>query len=62
MEDKHIKDASIVASLQERDVFNDIARWNKIFVKWGSVLHHHQSQVMRQEDPKTNRYHNIICC
>jgi hypothetical protein len=26
MEDKHIMDASIVASLQERDVFNDIAK------------------------------------
>jgi hypothetical protein len=37
MEDKHIMDASIVASLQERNVFNDIDRWNKIFVKWGSV-------------------------
>jgi hypothetical protein len=64
MEDKHIMDASIVASLQE-DVFNDIARWNKIFVKWGSVRYHLQSQasqVPRQEDPKTNRYRIIIFC
>jgi hypothetical protein len=35
MEDKHIMDASIVASLQERDMFNDITKWNKIFVKVG---------------------------
>jgi hypothetical protein len=32
MKDKHIMDESIVASLQERDVFNDIARWNKIWL------------------------------
>jgi hypothetical protein len=37
MQDKYIMDASIVARLQERDVFNGIARWNKIFVKWGSI-------------------------
>jgi hypothetical protein len=58
-------DASIVASLQERDVFNDIVRWNKIFIKWGSVLYHHQSQasqILRQEDQKPNRYHIIIFC
>jgi hypothetical protein len=57
-----MKDSSIAASLKESVAFSDIARWNKIFVKWGSVRHRHQSQVTRQEDPKTNRYHNIIFC
>jgi hypothetical protein len=35
MEDQHMKDSSVAASLKERDVFNDIAKWNKIFVKMG---------------------------
>jgi hypothetical protein len=30
-----MKDSSIAASLRERVAFNDIARWNKIFVKVG---------------------------
>jgi hypothetical protein len=48
---------SIVASLQERDMFNDIARWNKIFVKWGSICCQQQQflnissdEVRRTED------------
>jgi hypothetical protein len=57
-----MKDSSMVVSLKESVAVNDIARWNKIFVKWGSDRHHHQSQVTRQEDSKTNRYHNIIFC
>jgi hypothetical protein len=47
-----MNDSSIVVSLGESVAFNDIARWNKIFVKWGSVHHHHQSQVTRQEDQR----------
>jgi hypothetical protein len=42
MEDQHMKDSSIAASLRESVSFNDIARWNKIFVKWGRfyvILH-----------------------
>jgi RNA recognition motif-containing protein len=57
MEDKHIMDVSIVASLQERDVFNDITKWNKIFVKWGSIYYQQQQflnissdEVRRTED------------
>jgi hypothetical protein len=37
-----MKDSSIAASLRESVSFNDIARWNKIFVKWGRfyvILH-----------------------
>jgi hypothetical protein len=30
-----MKDSSIEASLRESVSFNDIVRWNKIFVKWG---------------------------
>jgi hypothetical protein len=56
MEDKHIMDASKVASLQEGDVLNDIARWNKIFVKWGSIRYHHQSQVTRHGKLNINLY------
>jgi hypothetical protein len=44
-----MKDSSIVVSLKESVVFNGIVRWNKIFVKWGSVRYHHQSQAMRYE-------------
>jgi hypothetical protein len=32
-----MKDLSIAASLKESVAFNDIARWTKIFVKWGSI-------------------------
>jgi hypothetical protein len=31
-----MNDSSIVVSLGESVAFNDIARWNKIFVKWWS--------------------------
>jgi hypothetical protein len=47
-------DTSIVASLQERDVFNDIARWNKIFVKWGSICYQ-QQQVMNISSDEARR-------
>jgi hypothetical protein len=36
--------------------FNDIARWNKIFVKWGSVRYHQQSQATRYEELKIKPY------
>jgi hypothetical protein len=35
MEDQHMKDSSIAASLRESVAFNDIAKWTKIFVKVG---------------------------
>jgi hypothetical protein len=35
MEDQHTKESSIAASLKESVAFNDIAKWNKIFVKVG---------------------------
>jgi hypothetical protein len=56
MEDQHMKDSSIAASLRESVSFNDIARWNKIFVKWGSVCYHRQSQAMRYEELKIKLY------
>jgi hypothetical protein len=47
-------DASIVASLQERDVFNDIARWNMILLSGvASVINNSKSlisQVTRHEE------------
>jgi hypothetical protein len=45
MEDKHMKDSSIAASLRESVSFNDITRWTKIFVKWGSICSQ-QQQVL----------------
>jgi hypothetical protein len=56
MEDQHTKDSSIAASLKESVAFNDIARWNKLFVKWGSVRYHHQSQATRYEELKIKPY------
>jgi hypothetical protein len=57
MEDKHIMDSSIAASLRESVAFNDIARWNKIFVKWGNICCQQQQflnissdEVRRTED------------
>jgi hypothetical protein len=51
-----MKDSSIAASLRESVAFNDIARWTKIFVKWGSVRYHHQSQATRYEELKIKLY------
>jgi hypothetical protein len=51
-----MKDSSIAASLRESVAFNDIARWTKIIVKWGSVRYHHQSQATRYEELKIKLY------
>jgi hypothetical protein len=51
-----VKDLSLAASLKESVAFNDIARWNKIFVKWGSVRYHHQSQATRYKELKIKPY------
>jgi hypothetical protein len=51
-----MKDSSIAASLKESVAFSDITRWNKIFVKWGSVRYHHQSQATRYEELKIKLY------
>jgi hypothetical protein len=59
MEDQHMKDSPIAASLRESVAFNDIARWNKIFVKWGSVRYHYQSQAMRYE-LKINLFFSLV--
>jgi hypothetical protein len=40
MEDQHTKDSPIAASLGESVVFNNIAKWNKILIKWGRDLCH----------------------
>jgi hypothetical protein len=51
-----VMDLSLAASLKESVAFNDIARWSKIFVKWGSVRYHHQSQATRYEELKIKPY------
>jgi hypothetical protein len=51
-----VKDLSLEARLKENVAFNDIARWNKIFVKWGSGCYHHQSQATRYEELKIKLY------
>jgi hypothetical protein len=64
MKDKHIIDASIVASLQERDVFNDIARWNKILLSGvASVVKNSKSwisQATRHKELKIKLYLFVI--
>jgi hypothetical protein len=45
MDDQHMKDLSLAASFRESVAFNDIVRWNKIFVKWGSICYQ-QQQVL----------------
>jgi hypothetical protein len=67
-----MKDSSIVVNLGESVAFNDIARWNKIFVKWGRICYQQQQvlnissdEVRRTEDQTLSflssfGYHNII--
>jgi hypothetical protein len=51
-----MKDSSIAVSFRESVSFNDIVRWTKIFVKWGSVRYHDQSQATRYEELKIKLY------
>jgi hypothetical protein len=54
MEDQHRKDSSIAASLKESVAFNDIARWNKTFVKWGGI-YCQQQQVLNMPSDEARR-------
>jgi hypothetical protein len=54
MEDQHMNDSSIAASLKESVAFNDIARWNKIFVKWGRICYQ-QQQVLNISSDEVRR-------
>jgi hypothetical protein len=55
MDDQHMKDLSLAASFRESVAFNDIARWNKIFVKWGSICSQQQQvlNISSDEVPRT---------
>jgi hypothetical protein len=61
MEDQHMKDSSIVASLRESVAFNDIAKWNKIFVKWGSICCQ-QQQVLNISSDEARRTEDQTLC
>jgi hypothetical protein len=56
-----MKDSSIVASLRESVAFNDIAKWNKIFVKWGSICCQ-QQQVLNISSDEARRTEDQTLC